>query len=404
VTHYKGYVVRGKVIVVGAGIIGSASARSLAVRGLEVTVIDRSAAVGGTSASGEGNLLVSDKAPGDELRLAQYAAGLWPNLLAELDAELGAGFPSLEYELKGGLVVALTSEDSLVLDRFAELQRQAGVRAVRLSSEEARALEPELSPTIASAVFYPDDAQVQPAIAAEAFLASARLHGARVILGTTILGPLFDGDGTLTGVMTTRGELRAQYTVVCAGPWSGEVATLLGGQIPVVPRKGMVLVTTRMPRRILHKVYDADYVGAVGSDSDKLHTSSVIEATASGPVLIGSSRQSVDFDRRPDIAVIREIAAKAIRLIPFLANMSLMRTYCGFRPFVPDHVPLIGEDRSRRGLWYATGHEGAGIGLAPATGEILAALVAGEAPTIPAAPFSPRRTTLDAFCTETVAT
>jgi glycine/D-amino acid oxidase-like deaminating enzyme len=68
--------VHGQVLVVGAGIIGAACARALARRGMDVTVCDRGAAVGGTSSSGEGNLLVSDKAPGDELTLAQYASNV----------------------------------------------------------------------------------------------------------------------------------------------------------------------------------------------------------------------------------------------------------------------------------------------------------------------------------------
>jgi glycine/D-amino acid oxidase-like deaminating enzyme len=71
-----------------------------------------------------------------------------------------------------------------------------------------------------------------------------------------------------------------------------------------------------------------------------------------------------------------------------------MRVYCGFRPFIPDHLPVIGEDLDYRGLWYATGHEGAGIGLAPATGELLAVLMSGEVPEIAAGPFSPSRRSL----------
>jgi glycine/D-amino acid oxidase-like deaminating enzyme len=71
-----------------------------------------------------------------------------------------------------------------------------------------------------------------------------------------------------------------------------------------------------------------------------------------------------------------------------------MRVYCGFRPFIPDHLPVIGEDLNYRGLWYATGHEGAGIGLAPATGEMLAALLSGDDPEVRAEPFSPSRPSL----------
>src|SRR5690554_3164876 len=73
----------GSVIVIGAGIVGAACARSLARLGVEVTVIDRSTVASATTAGGEGNLLVSDKSPGPELVMALHAAARWPSLTAE---------------------------------------------------------------------------------------------------------------------------------------------------------------------------------------------------------------------------------------------------------------------------------------------------------------------------------
>ena len=117
----------GSVVVVGAGIIGAACARALSRRGLSVTLVERGASVGGTSASGEGNLLVSDKAPGAELELAQYAARLWPAVTQSLREELDESFPSIEYEAKGGLVVATGERDAAALADFALRQRDHGV-------------------------------------------------------------------------------------------------------------------------------------------------------------------------------------------------------------------------------------------------------------------------------------
>lgn len=382
-----------RVVVIGAGIIGAACARTLALRGYSVTVVERGASVSATSASGEGNLLVSDKLPGPELELARYATRLWPDTVCALRDELGDDFPSIEYEPKGGLVVATGEREAVALESFANTQREHGVRAESLSASEARSLEPGLAGDISSAVYYPEDAQVQPVIAGEALLASARAAGARVMLGANVTGPLFE-DGRLVGVATTKGELRADAVVVAAGPWSGEVSRMLGGGVPVEPRKGFILVTSRMGPCIFHKVYDADYVGAVESDDGALQTSTVVESTASGTVLIGSSRERVGFDRDLDVAVVEELASKAVRLFPFLTHASLMRVYCGFRPFVPDHLPLIGEDPHVKGLWYATGHEGAGIGLAPATAEMLASLLGANAHELDIAPFSPSRPSL----------
>ena len=385
---------KGSVIIVGAGIIGAACARTLSRRGLDVTIVDAGASAGATSSSGEGNLLVSDKGPGAELELAQHSLRLWRTLAPTLESEIGRDFPSVEFERKGGIVAALDAQQSQALDLFADAQRRAGVDAQRLSADEARYLEPELSPAISSGVYYPEDAQVQPTIAAEAFLASARAAGTRVLVNTVVTGPLIDADGKLAGVVTSSGNLAADDVVVAAGPWAGEVAQVLGGTLSVGPRKGFLLVTSRMPRRIFHKVYDADYVGAVGSDNHDLQTSTVIESTASGTVLIGSSRQNVGFDSGLDVAALRKIAAKAVRLMPFLLETSVIRAYCGFRPFARDHVPVIGPDPAVPGLWYAAGHEGAGIGLAPATAEMLASLMLGESPAVAAALFAPGRASL----------
>lgn len=381
-------------IIVGAGIIGAACARAIAAAGLEVTVVDRGTTAGGTSSACEGNLLLSDKGPGHELLLAQYAASLWPDTVAALRSQLDDRFPSIEYDRKGGLVVATTAAGAAPLLDFAASQRGAGVDARILETAQARELEPDLSPAIEAAVYYPEDSQVQPAIATEALMASARMFGARLLENTPVLGGLNDGDGALVGVRTPAGELRAARVLVAAGPWSGEVAGLLGVDLPVRPRRGELLVTARMPLRIFHKVYDADYVGAVGSDDDALQTSSVIESTQSGTVLIGSSRQQKGFDARLEIDVLARMATKAIRLFPFLAGSSVMRTYGGFRPFMPDHLPLIGEDPRVPGLWHATGHEGAGIGLSLATAEIIADLMLGRTPRIDASPFSPSRDAL----------
>ncbi|MGW3954213.1 NAD(P)/FAD-dependent oxidoreductase [Streptomyces sp. NPDC004752] len=381
------------VVIVGAGIVGAAVARRLALGGFRVTVLDRGASAGGTSSSGEGNILVSDKGPGAELDLAVLSGRRWTELAAELPEELGPGFPDLEFEAKGGLVVATTTTGADALLAFASAQRHVGVDARPVTAAEAAELEPDLTPHVAAAVLYPGDAQVQPTVATEALLASARRHGARVRQGVTVLSGIVSA-GRLVGVDTTAGRFGAEHTVLAAGPWSAEAAGSLGVRLPVLPRRGTVLVTTRMPRRIRHKVYDADYVGAVESGSADLQTSGVVESTAAGTVLIGSSRERRGFDERIEVAVVGELAAKAILLFPFLAGVPVMRAYGGFRPYVPDHLPVIGPDPRLPGLWHATGHEGAGIGLAPGTADLIGALMTGAEPEIPAAPYAVTRPTL----------
>ncbi|TQJ29878.1 FAD-binding oxidoreductase [Microbacterium sp. SLBN-146] len=369
-------------IVIGAGIVGAAVARDLAREGLSVAVVERHSAASGSSARGEGNILVSDKAPGPELDLALVARARWTQVADELRDELAGELPDIEFEHKGGVVVATRGADVAPLLAFAAAQRDAGVRCVVLEPGEALELEPHLNPAISAAVHYPDDAQVQPVIATEALLLSARRAGVVVIAGAELLGPVTGPGGILQGVQTSAGTVHAPVVINAAGPWSGDVGARLGAPIPVQPRRGVVLVTTRMPPRVHHKVYDADYVGAVGSDSDELQTSSVVESTRAGTVLIGSSRQRVGFADELRADLIGELCRKALLLFPFLSSASVMRSYSGFRPFTPDHLPLIGRDPRVEGLWHATGHEGAGVGLSLATSAFIADVLTGRPPAI----------------------
>lgn len=361
--------------------VGAACALYAARAGLDVAVVDRGPVAGGTTGAGEGNLLVSDKPPGPELDLALLSARMW----SRLGEELGG---AVEYEPKGGVVVAATPEGLTALEEFAAGQRSAGVRAEPVPADRLHDLEPHLAPGLAGAVHYPQDTQVMPALAAAHLL---RASGARLLTGRTVTEVLRGADGSVRGVRTDRGDLHAPVVVNAAGTWGAEVAALAGVRLPVLPRRGFVLVTEPLPPRVRHKVYAADYVADVASDSAALQTSPVVEGTAAGPVLIGASRERVGFDRSFSLPAVRALAAGAIGLFPFLAEVRALRTYLGFRPYLPDHLPAIGPDPRVPGLLHACGHEGAGIGLAAGTGHLIAQVLTGGTPDLDLAPFGPDR-------------
>ncbi|MGW3010144.1 NAD(P)/FAD-dependent oxidoreductase [Streptomyces sp. NPDC001219] len=371
------------VIVVGAGVVGAACAYYAARAGLTVTVLDRGPVAGGTTGAGEGNLLVSDKEPGPELALALLSTALWRDLAELLP-------PRIEYEAKGGLVVASDEPGMHALRAFAAGQDKAGVRAEEIPGDRLRELEPHLTPGLAGGFHYPQDAQVMPALAA-AHLLRAGGDRVRLRLGEEVTGLLTTAGGAVRGVRTAAGEAYAPYVVNAAGTWGGEFARLAGVGLPVLPRRGFVLVTEPLPRVVRRKVYAADYVADVASGSAALQTSAVVEGTAAGPVLIGASRERVGFDRVLSAEALRRLAAQATALFPVLAGVRALRTYAGFRPYLPDHLPAIGPDRRVPGLLHACGHEGAGIGLAPATGLLLARLMTGEEPPLDTGPFDPAR-------------
>ncbi|MBF4550221.1 MULTISPECIES: FAD-binding oxidoreductase [unclassified Pseudoclavibacter] len=385
--------VRYDVVIIGGGIIGAACAAELAGRGRRVALVERGRVASGTSAHCEGNLLVSDKGPGAELELSKLANAAWSTLAGTFRDELGHDFPDIEFEAKGGLVVATTDGGAAALLDFASTQRHAQVAAEPVTHAEARELEPWITERMTAAVWYPGDSQVQPTIATEALVALARARGASILEHHDVLGAIREA-GRIVGVRTSAGDVRGAEIVVAAGPWSGEVSATLGVPLPVRPRRGVVLVTAKMPQRVFHKVYDADYVGAVGSGDAVLMTSSVVESTPGGTVLIGSSREQVGFDDAFRANVLSQLAVKAISIFPFLAQTAVIRSYSGFRPFMPDHLPLIGQDARLPGLWHATGHEGAGIGLSLPTASLIGDLMDGRSTQIDAALFSPTRPTL----------
>ena len=153
----------------------------------------------------------------------------------------------------------------------------------------------------------------------------------------------------------------------------------------------MVLVTQPLPPLIRRKVYAAEYVSDVASSHPGLESSAVVEGTPSGTVLIGASRERVGFEAGMPLHVVRRLATQAVALFPVLAGVRLLRTYHGFRPYCPDHLPVIGEDPRTPGLVHACGHEGAGIVLAAGTGQLVAEVLAGGTGSMDLSPFRPGR-------------
>ena len=369
------------VLVIGAGVVGAACAYFAAAAGLSVQVVERGTIAAGSSSAGEGNLLVSDKEAGPELDLALYSRAVFTEL-----AEFGARW---EFEAKGGLVVAATEAGAAGLRELAGRQRAAGIEVTDVA-DQLRDYEPHLSPAMVSGAYYPQDAQVQPMLLTAHLLRLARSAGAMVSTGVTVTGMLRSGE-RVTGVQTEGGPIGAGTVINAAGPWAGEVAALAGVNLPVLPRRGFVLVTQPLSLTIRHKVYAGEYVANVLSSDEGLQTSPVVEGTDSGTVLIGSSRERVGFDRTVSLPVLAQLAAQAVVLFPILAGVKVLRSYLGFRPYCPDHLPVIGPDPRAPGLWHAAGHEGAGIGLSLGSAKLLIQLLLSGRSDLDLTPFAPER-------------
>ena len=368
-------------IVIGAGIVGASSALSLTNAGLKVLVIDRGAVSSGTTGAGEGNILVSDKDPGPELALALHSRNLW----FEMQDDVGDSF---ELEAKGGVVVARRDDGPLM--KLASEQSQHGVMIEKCNQSRLHELEPYLHPDISSGVFYPQDAQCQPMLAAAHVIRTVVQRGGEFISQAKVTRINVE-NGAVTGIETTRGTFNAPIIVNATGTWAGELAELAGSHLPIAPRKGFILVTEPTKKYNFHKVYDSDYVANVASSDADLQTSTVVEGTRSGTILIGASRERVGFDGAMNYEILRTLAAQATSLFPVLRDVQLLRAYRGFRPYAPDHLPVIGQDAKVKGLWHSAGHEGAGIGLAPGSAALITDAILGRDSFMDAAAFSPAR-------------
>jgi glycine/D-amino acid oxidase-like deaminating enzyme len=369
--------------VIGAGLVGACSALSLVNAGLRVLVLDRGPVASGTTGAGEGNILVSDKEPSAELTLALRSRDAW----FEINTDIGGGF---ELEDKGGVVVSRSEKGIADLKKLSALQAVHGIQVVELDAKGIKEIEPYISDNVEYAVLYPQDAQCQPMLAAAQIMRAVKKRGGAFIQGENVKS-INVKSGKVVGLTTEKNTYTCPIIINATGTWAGEIAKMAGSYLPIMPRRGFILVTAPAPKIIHHKVYDADYVANVASSDADLQSSAVVEGTESGTILIGASRERVGFKSDLDVAVLRQLARQAISLFPILSNIALLRAYRGFRPYAPDHLPVIGEDANVKGLWHAAGHEGAGIGLAPATGELITAQITSTKTFMDPTPFSPKR-------------
>jgi glycine/D-amino acid oxidase-like deaminating enzyme len=330
------------VVVVGAGICGASAAYFLQERGHDVLLLDRGRVSGGSTGLGEGNVLVSDKHPGPERDLALLGRELW--------LDLGERFPAARVTRKGALV----------------LDHPDGT--------EAGDLEPALAPGV-RALYEERDLQVDPAGLTRAFAAAV---------------PTRDGVDVVAaerGVVTLAGDERigCEHVVVATGAWAGELTGL-----PVEPRKGQLAALAAPPGFIRHKLFELGYLDAAAGRDAELVVAAVIEQTLDrDEVLIGSSRERVGFDAAVSEDITRAMVERAARYVPGVSGLPVRRAWSGFRPWLPDGLPAIGE--MSNGVWATTGHEGSGVGLGPISGLLLAEAISGDTPRADLTPFDPRR-------------
>jgi glycine/D-amino acid oxidase-like deaminating enzyme len=171
---------------------------------------------------------------------------------------------------------------------------------------------------------------------------------------------------------------------------AGAAAATLTPRLPVVPRKGHLVITERHRGFCRHQVVELAYLTSAHVMTGESVAFNV-QPRATGQVLVGSSRELVGWNATVNRRVVGRMIDRACAFMPRLANLTAVRTWIGFRPATPDKLPLIGRWPGTPGLWIAAGHEGLGITTSLGTAALLADLVAGRDPAIDPLPYAPER-------------
>jgi len=362
------------VAIIGGGIVGAACASACARRGLKVLVLEGGPIGGGSTAACMGHVVVMDDSP-SQLAMTTYSRRLWRNLSTELPADA-------EYDPCGTIWVAADDEEMAEVDRKHVTYGQSDVTSEVLTSESLYDIEPNLRPGLAGGLLVHNDCIVYPPVVARFLLHQAVDLGADVRTGVRVRQ--LHNEGRLE---LDNGESISAKTVInAAGCGSPDLAP----DLPVRPRKGHLAITDRYAGFVRHQLIELGYLKSAHSTQ----TDSVafnIQPRKSGQMLIGSSRQFDAEDADVELEIVGRMLRRATGYLPRLGELSVIRVWAGHRAATPDKLPLIGPSTASDRIWLATGHEGLGITTSPATGELIADMLAGRAPDIQPAPYLPER-------------
>jgi sarcosine oxidase subunit beta len=373
------------VVVIGAGVVGTAIAYFLARKNIDVILVEKGAITGGTSGKCEGDVLVCDKEPGFDSRLTRLSQDLFPQIANELDDDIG-------WVQKGSLL-AIENEAEMEAAKTLCSQLAAEGLPVRiLDKYEVHEDEPYLAPDIVGGMETDCDGSLNPMALAYGLVNGAKKRGAKVLTHRAVTGIGLDATGCVERVVTEGEEILTRRVVNAAGIWAAEIGKLVGLDIPIKPRQGQMLVAERtfsVARRkvmefgyMMAKFDSEGYVRQVTPEMKKYGVALVFEPTEAQNFLVGSSRRFVGMDTSCQIDVLRALAQRAIRFFPVIKDIRIIRSYAGLRPFTPDHLPIISETEVP-GFYVAAGHEGDGIGLSLITGKLISQMVCDEEPEIP---------------------
>jgi sarcosine oxidase, subunit beta len=359
------------VLVIGGGLIGCALAYYLARDGITVTLLERgdlNRAASGTNAGSFHLQIAIHQLTGlevdsltrrllTEIRLYVEGAQLWDELEAELDG-------SLEMHTTGGLMVAETDAELALLHAKQRIEQDAGLETHVLEGEELRSFAPFLASDLKGATYCPAEGHANPLLAAPLYALRAAEAGATIRTGAQVQAIQAEEGGGFT-VRTNRGNVRVARLLNAAGGWTNEIAAMVGLQHPV-RREGLHVNVTEQRERLLTPL--VQHIGR------RL----TLKQAANNTFIIGGGWPSLAVDADGNYRTVWESAAGnaavAVRVVPALSGVRLLRTWSGACAFTDDLEPLVGA--SDRVPGYFTCMATTGFTLGPLMARMLAETLA----------------------------
>jgi glycine/D-amino acid oxidase-like deaminating enzyme len=360
------------VVIVGAGIIGSALAYHLRRSGARVAIVDRNQPATGTTASSFAYVNAASKRPYPYFRL--NAAGMAEH--AALREEIG----DAPGRVAGGRLLWHRDMDEMArIEALVTESAGWGYRAEWLDALAVAELEPDLRLDAAGdrAAYFPDETAVDAPSLAKRLLDLAVGGGVKPMLGQPVIGLCYRGD-RIAGVTLANGEqINASFVINCAGPDADHVAQLAGRRLPLSPEIGLITYAT-LRGAAVHRILDASgtLIRPIATGSSRLI---VQDGAADSSIVRGE----------PGMAVAERTLASMRALLPADATLTLDRHTVGMRPIPADGVTSAGLSTAIPGYGEIVTHSG--VTLGPLLGRLIAREIAGEAPDPLLAEFRPER-------------
>ena len=359
-------------VIAGGGLIGGAIALELALAGIRVAIFDRGEPGKEASWAGAGILSPAPESPATIplVPLGKASMALYPDFVARVEEISGQ---DVGFRAKGTLEALFSRDTARELSTHVALQHGWGLKAEAISAEDARELEPALSPELEAAVLRPDEASVDNRALTRAVLEAARKSGVEIFAHREVQGVWRERE-RCAGLLLKDDKISAKWTIVAAGCFSasiGGVATYA----PVRPAKGQ-MVSLRGERTKIERVLWSDKIYLVPRND--------------GRILAGASVEYVGFDKEITAGALEKLLSGAIELAPDLANARVEENWAGLRPDSPDHLPILGPT-DIEGLLVATGHFRSGILLTPITARLIREWVTEQRVSVDWDRFAPLR-------------